>query len=102
MKEAKEWLQMRLLEFHREAKVRDCTRMELADFNATIHQFMLSKDSLQSPSAPHMGRANAFYYPQPKRHQGIKEEEQQEVQEIRREVSSVAYHASTPSTMGMG
>ena len=82
--------------------MRDLTRMKLADFNTTIQQSMLSKDSLQPPSAPHKGTANAFYYPQSERHQGIMAEEQQEVQEIRREVSSVAYHTSTPSTMGMG
>ena len=87
LKEVKEWLQLRILEFHREAKVLDCTQTELADFNATIQQSKLSKDSVQSPRAPQKGTRNAFYYPQLERHQGIKAEEQQEVQEIRREVS---------------
>ena len=60
MVEDKEWLQIRLREFHI-AKARDLPRIEMAKFNASMQHSLLSQDSLQSPRGPHgQGRANVF------------------------------------------
>ena len=102
MAEAKDWLRMRLRKFHVAAQARDRTRMEMAEFNASLHHSSLSQDSLQSPRVARgggpEGTANVFEAKYPR----VKEEGRVEEQEPPREVSSVQFNSSTPSTMGMG
>ena len=88
-------------EIHIAVQARDRTRMEMADFNASLNNSTLSQDSLQSPRVERRGGTEGTANVLEAKYHRVKEADHAEEQEPPREVSSVQFNSSTPSTMGM-